>query len=111
MYFFRIFAYFYLSQSVFSFSKSYTECHNHKSHIFNAKSPINLPSLTEVFPEINYFLNIFKTKKGNCKTDDDCLFPLKCCDNPLDKYNKMCCFGNGQKIETQKNIFAYEKFT
>ena len=111
MYFSRIFAYLYLCQSVFSFLNFHNQCKTHNSYIFSVKSPMNLPSLTEVFPEINYLLNIFKIKKGNCKSDDDCLFPLKCCDNPLDKYNKMCCFGNGQKIETQKNIFAYEKFT
>jgi hypothetical protein len=109
MYFFRILTYLYLYQIAVSFSDAHNQCkHQTLNHyIFNVKSPLNLPSLTEVFPEINYFFNIFKVKKSNCKTDDDCLSPLKCCDNPLDKYNKMCCFGNGQKLVTHKSMFVY----
>lgn len=109
MYLFKFFIYLYFCKSIFSFSNSYGQCKNHNSYIFSIKENMRLPSLIEVFPEIKYFLNIFKTKKNNCKTDDDCLFPLKCCDNPMDKYNKICCSGIGQKISVQENMLLYDK--
>jgi hypothetical protein len=96
---FNFFIYLYFCKSIFSFS--------HSPNRHAKKLSLNLPHVTEVFPEINYFMNIFKIKKGVCKNDDDCLTPLKCCDNPLDKYNKMCCSGNGQKIPVQENMFIY----
>ena len=117
MHLFKFFVYLYFCKGIFGFSSSYNECQNRNFYIFPIKKQLDLPlsnkflhdfpSLTEVFPEINYFFNIFKIKKRSCKTDNDCSSPLKCCDNPLDKYNKICCFGNGQKLVTNKSMFAY----
>lgn len=60
-------------------------------------SKFRLPSITEVFPEIKKIF--IKKYKHPCKNDNDCIFPYKCCDNPLDLLNKQCCTGLGAYIK------------
>ena len=85
------------------------------SQILNYKntlvSRMNLPTLTEVFPEIKNLWPIWVKKNGfkiKCNKDSDCLFPQACCHHPIIPGDNFCCYG-GYKARELEYAFAIER--
>jgi len=72
---------------------------------------VNLPTLTEAFPEIKNLWPIWVKKQGvkiKCNKDSDCLFPQACCNHPIIPGDNFCCNG-GYKVRQLEYAFANKK--